>query len=192
VVVINASSTDVFPLLDNILSDKDSRQGVAVLGRCRSASVSELLSRTKARSQMTLFISSDDVECRQNMMNTSKLIGMFAKFRINIVHIFFERTEFQARHLGMWSHDIGMLLRRYIATLEAIVRHDVTTRVVLHVDVKMPQHRNMTLLCSDPFDMSRDFSDVILSSVYSFANVYRNLHTLNYVYNILYVHDART
>jgi len=185
---VDASSTDALPLLENTLSVEDSRQGLAVFGRCSSARVSKMLSSIQSRSEMNLFISSNAVECGKNTLNISKLTDMFAKFRIGMVHIFFERADFRSRHLGMWSHDIGILLRRYIATLEAVVKYDVTTRLVLHVDVTMLQPRNMTSLCGDPFDMSRDFYDVILSSVYSFTNVYRTLYTLDHVYNILYVH----
>jgi len=189
VTFIDESSTDILPLLDNILSAEHSRQGVAVLGRCGSARVSRLLSSIESRTETNLFISFNGVEGGQNMLNVSKLKSMFAELRIRIVHIVFERAEFQSRHLGIWSHEIALLLRRYIATLEALVKHDVTTRVVLHIDVRKSLRHNMTLLCSDPFDVSRDFSDVMLSSAYSFTNVYRNLYMLNHVYNILYVHD---
>ena len=187
--VVDALSADALPLLQNTLSVDDSRQGLAVFGRCGSDRVSKLLSSIQSRSEMDAFISSNGVECGKNMLNISKLTGMFAKFRIGMVHVVFERADFRSRHLGMWSRDIGILLRRYIATLEAVVKYDVTTRIVLHVDVTMLQPRNMTSLCGDPFDMSRDFYDVILSSVYSFTNVYRTLYTLSHVYNVLYVHD---
>jgi len=189
VTVIGESSTDILPLLDTILSAKHSRHGVAVLGRYGSARVSRLLSSIKSRTETTLFISLNAIECGQNRLNISKLNSMFAKLHIRIVHVVFERAEFQSRHLGIWSHEIGVLLRRYIATLEALVKYDVTTRVVLHIDVTASQRHNMTLLCSDPVDVSHDLSDVIFSSAYSFANVYRNLYMLNHVYTILYVHD---
>jgi len=187
--VVDGSSTDVLPSPDDIMLTGAHPQGVAVFGRCGSIRVSKLLTSITRKIEITLFISSDDVGCGHNLLNISDLTTAFARFRISTVHIVFEREDFQSRNLGMWARDIGMLLNRYIATLEAIVKHDITIRVILHADVTISQPYTTTLLCRDPFDMSRDFSDVILSSAYSFANVYRTLHELDYVYNILYVHN---
>lgn len=190
VAVIDTASAEGLPMLKSILSAGDSRRGVAIFGRRLSARVSKLLTSITRRNDTTLFVSSNGVECGgRNLLNIGDLTTAFARFRIEAVHIVFERADFQSRHLETRSHDIGVLLRRYIATLEAIVKHDVTTRVIFHVDVTMSPRHNMTFLCRDPFNTTRDFADVILSTAYSFANVYRNLYKLKHIYNILYVHD---
>lgn len=105
------------------------------------------------------------------------------------MHVVVKRADLESRDLGAWSRDTGALLRRYAATLEAVVKHDVTTRVIVHVDVAMTsRNHDMKSLCLDPFTAaSRDFADVILSTVYSFTDVYRNLYKLSHVYNVLYV-----
>ena len=68
----------------------------------------------------------------------------------------------------MQSRDTGALLRWYVATLEAVVKHDVMTRVILHNDDVVTSPTNdVASLCCDPFRESRDFSDVILPRIYT-------------------------
>lgn len=188
IIVTNTSSAAVVPMLSNITTARGNYQGVAIFGRCGSARVSELLSNDAWRSK-TLFISSDGADCGYNLEDISELTSAFEMWRVSVVHVVVERVDFQSRTLGTWSHDVGTLLRRYVATLEAVVKHDVTTRVILHVDIAKSRSHDVTLLCRDPFVSSYDFADIILSTVYSFTGVYKNLYKLSHVYNILYAHN---
>jgi len=86
---------------------------------------------------MILFISSDGTDCSLHLVNISELNTAFARWRIGSgtgqFNVVVDRADFQTRELEAWSRDTGALLRRYVATLEAAVKRDVTTRVVLYV-----------------------------------------------------------
>ena len=192
VVVNDASSAAILPLLSNITAvtaTDHSRPGIAIFGRCGGSRVSKLMTSDTWRTEMTLFLAADAADCSLHLVNMSELDSAFARWRIGTVHVFVDRADFESRGLGAWSRDSGELLRRYVATLEAVVKHDVTTRVFLHVDVVVTSRSrdDVMSVCRDPFVASRDFSDVILSTVYSFTDVYRNLYKLRHVYNVLYL-----
>ena len=190
VVVNDASSAAILPLLGNITAAGAGRQGIAVFGRCRGVRVSQRLTSDAWRTERTLFIdASDGADCLvHHPVNISELSAAFARWQVGTVHVVVGRADLQSRDPGAWSRDAGALLRRYVATLEAVVRHDVTTRVVVHADVTMTSLGSKSP-CRDPFPArSRDFADVILSTIYSFTHVYRNLYNLSHVYNVLYTH----
>lgn len=188
-IVSDGSSAAILPLLGNTTVAGDGRQGVAVFGRCGGVRVSELLASDAWRTKMTLFISSDGTDCGRHLVNIGKLSSAFARWRIGTVHVVVEHADLESRDLGAWLRDTGVLLRRYAATLEAVVKHDVMTRVIVHVDVVVTSRsRDVKSLCRDPFSaVSRDFADVTLSTIYSFTDLYRNLHKLRHVYNVLYM-----
>ena len=194
VIVSDGSSAAILPLLGNITAAAaaaagDGRQGVAIFGRCGGARASQLLTSDTWRTETTLFISSDGADCGRHLANIGRLSSAFARWRIGTVHVVVERADLRSRDLGAWLRDAGALLRRYAATLDAVVKHDVTTRVFVHVDVIVTSRgRDAKSLCRDPFaSVSRDFADVILSTVYSFTDVYRSVYKLKHVYNVLYV-----
>ena len=193
-IVSGGSSDAILPLLGNFTAAAAGRQGVAIFGRCGGARASQLLTSDTWRTEMTLLISpfDRDADCgRQLQVNIGELSAAFARWRVGTVHVVVERADLESGDAGAWPRGAGAWLRRYAATLEAVVRHDVATRVVVHADVIVTSvggTRDVTSLCRDPFGgASRDFADVILSTVYSFTDVYRNLYNLTHVYSVLYV-----
>jgi len=150
--------------------------------------VTALLTSDIWRTEMISFISSDGADCGVHLTNISELSSVFATRRIGVVHVVVERSDLSSRDPSLWFRDTAALLKRFVMTLETIIKHDATTRVIVHVDVVATLgYRDIKSLCRDPFtEGSRDFYDVILSTIYSFTDVYRNLYKMRHVYNILY------
>jgi len=188
VVVKDNSLASILPSLRSIKSQNNSVQRIAVFGRCNSDAVSKMFHSNTQENDIILYISSDGSHCGENLTNASAISSAFAKWSIDVVHVVVTRGDFQLLGLGFWSHGTASVLRRYVATLEALVKYDVTTLLALHVEVVVKSKKyDIISLCHDPFVASRDFSDVMLSTVYSFTDVYRQLYNLRHVYNVLHL-----
>jgi len=182
VVVKNDSLASILPSLGSIKSSDGIPRRVAVFGRCNGASISK-------KQKTILYLSSDGMHCGENLTNASAIYSAFTRWNIDVVHVVVTRADFRSRRLGSWSHGTASLLRRYVATLEALVKYDVTTPLVLHVEVAVnSENHDLKSLCHDPFVVSRDFADVMLSTVYSFTDAYRQLYNLRHVYSVLYLY----
>jgi len=195
VVVKDASSVTISQLLSNLsasASEASSRQGtVAIFGQCGDTRVSQLLTGGDPwRIEMKRLFIPTDGDAR-TCGHLAAIIGgelttsAFARWHVGVVHVLVKRTS----RAWSTSEKAGTLLRRYVATLEAIIRYDVTTHVIVHFDdVFVPSSPNYSTLCRDPFGArSRDLADVMTSTIYSFTDVYRNLYQMPNVYNVLYL-----